>query len=86
MFKWASVKYRVCTCLNIHICAPQCNKMLVMESILRDRLGHFKLDKDKYNTHFYKLTHDYALAQKGRLRESGASSGEELARVKKIKK
>mmetsp|Transcript_50710 Transcript_50710/g.64960 ORF Transcript_50710/g.64960 Transcript_50710/m.64960 type:complete len:312 (+) Transcript_50710:195-1130(+) len=43
------------------------HEMLVMESILRDRLGHFKLEKDTYNTHLYELKQDYTLAQKNML-------------------
>jgi hypothetical protein len=32
-----------------------------MRQILRDRLGHFKLEKDTYNTHFYELHLDHIL-------------------------
>jgi hypothetical protein len=47
-----------------------------VESLLRDRLGHFKLDKDSYNTHFYELHHDHSLAQQNLLQGSGATGNE----------
>jgi len=53
--------------------------MLVMESILRDRLGHFKLEKDTYNTHLYELKQDYTLAQKNML---CLQNGGDVARVR----
>jgi hypothetical protein len=47
-----------------------------VESLLRDRLGHFKLDKDAYNTHFYELHHDHSLAQQNLLQGSGSTGSE----------
>ena len=42
-----------------------------METLLRDRLGHFKLAKDAYNTHFYAMFVDHQLAERGLLRGGG---------------
>ena len=57
---------------------PSTAEVRAAEAVMRDRLGHFKLSKDAYNTHFYELHHDHTLAQKGMLR---GATGPAAARV-----
>ena len=42
-----------------------------VQTVLDERLGHFKLDHDDYNTHFHECQHDSMLAAQGLFKDPG---------------